>query len=183
MLEIASLEHSKFMKNSTPDDFDALHANEQSNANQTIHPISFNQAEFTTGEEAHAPFFAEQPELTTEEEASVPPSAEDLLPPEARGEVNGGPLGCCLGVTVGLFLSLTVAILSRLYAGPLTGFFQQNYGLMGILIRFLMGILAFLLAILCGRFGWKLGKRFYREYEAPPVKVRKRKAKLRQQKI
>lgn len=180
---IASLEHAKFMENTTPDDFDALQSGEQSHANNTIHAKPLEQPESTVGEEPHTPFLAYQPESTLEEAASSSPSAQDLLPPEAQGEVNGGPLGCCLGVTVGLFLSITVAIFSRLYADPLTGFFQQNYGLMGALIRILMGILAFALAVLCGRFGWKLGRRFYREYEAPPAKERKRKPKLRQQKI
>src|SRR6476646_4273662 len=46
------------------------------------------------------------------------------LPPEAQGETNGGPLGCCFGVLVGLLLSLTVAILSRLYADPLAQVFH-----------------------------------------------------------
>lgn len=97
----------------------------------------------------------------------------EMLPPEARGEVNGGPLGCCLGTTVGLFLSLTVAIFSRLYSTQLGALFQQNYGLMGVLIRVLMVLLAIALAILCGRLGWRLGKRFYREYDPPVVKTRK----------
>src|SRR5512135_1053517 len=48
------------------------------------------------------------------------------LPPEAQGETNGGPLGCCLGVTVGLLLSLVVSILSRLYGDPLTQVFHNN---------------------------------------------------------
>ncbi len=53
-------------------------------------------------------------------------SAETQLPPEAQGETNGGPLGCCLGVTVGLLLSLTVALLSRFYADPLAQVFHGN---------------------------------------------------------
>lgn len=117
------------------------------------------------------------PGLAEEEEAPAPPSPEDMLPPEAQGEVNGGPLGCCLGVTMGLFLSLSLAILSRFYSDPLAAFFQHNYGLMGLIIRILMGVLAVVLAIVCGRFGWKLGKRFYREYEPPVTKERKRRSK------
>ena len=109
----------------------------------------------------------------TEEEASSEEAAPEQLPPEAQGEVNGGPLGCCLGTTVGLFLSLSIAILSRLYSTQLGALFQQNYGLMGALVRVLMGLLAIVLAILCGRAGWLLGKRFYREYEPPVVKMRK----------
>jgi hypothetical protein len=99
-----------------------------------------------------------------EEAASDPLAVEVVLPPEAQGEVNGGPLGCCLGVMVGLLLSLSLAILSRLYADPLSQFFQHKYWLLGLSVRLLMGLLAFTLAIVCGVFGWKLGKRFYREY-------------------
>ena len=32
-----------------------------------------------------------------------PPSEESALPPEAQGETNGGPLGCCLGTIAGIF--------------------------------------------------------------------------------
>ncbi|MEO7019330.1 MAG: hypothetical protein ABI234_04185 [Ktedonobacteraceae bacterium] len=166
------------MSHTTPDDFNPLHSDEQGNKDEIIHPTSFDQPELTTGEEANTSFSVYQSDLTTAEETSSTPSAEDMLPPEARGEVNGGPLGCCLGVTVGLFLSLFVAVLSRFYADPLTTLFHQNYGLMGVLIRILMSILAVMLAILCGRFGWKLGRRFYREYEPPPVKKRKRRSQL-----
>src|SRR5437867_1888482 len=56
---------------------------------------------------------------SAEEQPSPADSPEAKLPPEAQGDVNGGPLGCCLGVIVGLLLSLAVAILSRLYADPL----------------------------------------------------------------
>lgn len=116
-----------------------------------------------------------QMDQTVEEEPAPPP--ESSLPPEAQGEANGGPLGCCLGTTVGLLLSLSLAILSRVYANPLGSFFQGNYGLLGLIVRILMGILAIALAILFGYFGWKLGKRFYREYEPPAVKTRKRRSR------
>ena len=97
------------------------------------------------------------------EEESV--SAETLLPPEAQGETNGGPLGCCLGVTVGLLLSLTVAILSRLYADPLAQVFHGN---LSITVRIIMFIFAIAGAVLFGYFGWKIGKHLYREYELSP---------------
>src|SRR5690348_4758242 len=84
------------------------------------------------------------------------------LPPEAQGETNGGPLGCCLGVTVGLLLSLTVAILSRLYADPLAQVFHGN---LSISVRIVMLIFAIGGAALCGYIGWKIGKHMYREYE------------------
>ena len=98
---------------------------------------------------------------TAEEELS----AEAQLPPEAQGETNGGPLGCCLGVTVGLLLSLTVAILSRLYADPLA---QVFHGGLSITVRIVMSIFAIAAAAVFGYVGWKIGKRLYREYELSP---------------
>jgi hypothetical protein len=90
---------------------------------------------------------------------------EIQLPPEAQGETNGGPLGCCLGVTVGLLLSLTVAILSRLYADPLAQVFHGN---LAISVRIVMFIFAIGGAVLFGYIGWKIGKHLYREYELSP---------------
>ena len=47
------------------------------------------------------------------EESPSPSSApEAQLPPEARGQVNGGPLGCCFGISMGLLLSAGIASLS-----------------------------------------------------------------------
>src|SRR6266576_6168502 len=92
-------------------------------------------------------------------------SAEGQLPPEAQGETNGGPLGCCLGVTVGLLLSLTVAVLSRLYADPLAQVFHSS---LSITVRIVMSIFAIAGAALCGYIGWKIGKRLYKEYELSP---------------
>src|SRR5579859_3803243 len=59
--------------------------------------------------------FAGQP-VTTEEQPLPSPGSESSLPPEARGETNGGPLGCCLGVTVGIMLSLLIGVIGF---GPL----------------------------------------------------------------
>ncbi len=100
-------------------------------------------------------------QVTVDEEIS----GEAQLPPEAQGETNGGPLGCCLGVTVGLLLSLTVAILSRLYADPLA---QVFHGGLSIIVRIVMSIFAIAAAIVFGYVGWKIGKRLYREYELSP---------------
>jgi hypothetical protein len=150
------------MSNNTPDKFEPVRPDKQGDEAEAIDPTSLT---------------SDQPELMTEEEASATPSPEDLLPPEARGEANGGPLGCCLGVTVGMFLSLTLAVLSRFYVDPLGALFQHNYGLLALVVRILMGVLIVVLAIVCGRLGWKLGRRFYREYEPPVVKERKRRSK------
>lgn len=126
-------------------------------------PIAFSQT-------PDAPPVEDQP---IEEQA---PSPESQLPPEAQGEANGGPLGCCLGVMVGLLLSLAIPILSQAFASPLRAFFQGN---LAPLVRILMGILAVVFAILCGYFGWKVGKRIYREYDPPVAKERKRRVKVK----
>ena len=102
--------------------------------------------------------------------AEVQDSDKIQLPPEAQGETNGGPLGCCLGVTVGLLLSLTIAILSRLYADPLA---QVFHGSLSISVRIVMFMFAIGGAVLCGYIGWKIGKRVYREYELSPRQQKK----------
>jgi len=111
-------------------------------------------------------------ELQSGEQATEEEQASDKiqLPPEAQGETNGGPLGCCLGVTVGLLLSLTIAVMSRLYADPLVHLFQGN---LSIIVRIVMTIFAIVGAVICGYIGWKIGKRMYREYELSPRQQKK----------
>ncbi|HEV2579753.1 MAG TPA: hypothetical protein VGT44_02780, partial [Ktedonobacteraceae bacterium] len=84
-------------------------------------------------------------QVTAEEQPSAEETPATQLPPEAQGEVNGGPLGCCLGVTIGLLLSLTVAILSRLYADPLAQIFHSS---LSITVRIVMSLLAIACAVL-----------------------------------
>ena len=89
---------------------------------------------------------------------STPPSSEELLPPEARGETNGGPLGCCLGTILGLFLAFALVTgLSILIA---------NGGTFLTIPVVLLG------ACVGGYLGWRIGKRVYKEYEPPVVKQR-----------
>src|SRR2546427_3050179 len=95
-------------------------------------------------------------QVTAEEQPSSEETPAAQLPPEAQGEVNGGPLGCCLGVTIGLLLSLTVAVLSRLYADPLAQVFHSS---LSITVRIVMSIFAIAGSALCGYIGWKIGKR------------------------
>lgn len=111
-------------------------------------------------------------EEVLEAQTTQPQTPENTLPPEAQGETNGGPLGCCLGTMVGLLLSLSLAVFSRTYATTLGSFLQGNYWLLGLLVRLLMGILAVAFAIFFGYVGWKMGRRFYREYEQPTRKGR-----------
>ncbi len=100
--------------------------------------------------------------------------ALDELPPEAQGEVNGGPLGCCLGVFIGLMVSLPIAVFGRLYANPLIPVFHSAL-LVLILLRIAMAIGAIAGMVILGYFGWKIGKKLYREYEPPVIHYRERK--------
>ena len=128
-----------------------------------------------TGEESPLPAASDEPTATAEEQpaASLPEAA---LPPEAQGETNGGPLGCCLGVIVGLLLSVVSAIVSRLYGGPLAQLLQGSFS---IVVRIVMAVFAVAGVIIFGYFGWKIGRKLYREYEPPVVKDRRRKPKPR----
>jgi len=114
----------------------------------------------------------------TAEEQPAPAAAspEEGLPPEAQGETNGGPLGCCLGVIVGLLFSLVIAIVSRLYGDPLAQLLQGN---LSIVVRIVMALVAAAGVVVFGYFGWKIGRKLFREYERPVVKDRRRKAKPR----
>lgn len=105
------------------------------------------------------------------------------LPAGTESEVNGGPLGCCLGTMIGLLLSLSLAILSRIFIDPLSALFQANYGLIGLLVRVLMILAACTLAFVFGRIGWRLGKRFFREYDPPKERRRRRRADKVEQQI
>ena len=136
--------------------------------------------EYTGYEEQEAspfdPLTGQEPEqpVQVEEEQPLPVSPEALLPPEARGETNGGPLGCCLGVTIGLLFSLFIGVIG----------FGHNFA---YLLRFVLpfdaltdirlatGCIAVIGTVLFGYFGWKIGRRIYREYEPPVIKNRSRK--------
>lgn len=120
---------------------------------------SENNTSANPSEEAESAL-SEQGHSTTEE--GVGDVAQ--LPPEAQGEVNGGPLGCCLGVLVGLLLSLSVALISRFYADPLA---HVLGGALSIITRIIMALVALIAVIICGRFGWRIGKKLYREYDPP----------------
>jgi hypothetical protein len=135
-----------------------------------------NQPEYGRSEASPRPDAGSRPGGT--DPGSDAPGPEtplpEELPAEAQGEVNGGPLGCCLGVMIGLLISLAIAVLSRLYADPLAHILQGN---LSLITRIVMALLAIVGAIAFGYFGWKIGKRVYREYDPPVVKDRGRKAK------
>jgi len=107
-----------------------------------------------------------------EQEEEPPPSSSspaDQLPPEAQGDINGGPLGCCLGIMVGLLLSLSVAVISRFYADPLAHILG---GVLSLVVRIAMALVALIAVVVCGKFGWQIGKKLYREYDPPVIKER-----------
>jgi hypothetical protein len=98
-------------------------------------------------------------------------ATEATLPPEAQGETNGGPLGCCLGLVVGVFLTALIITTCSLLL--------SNGGFLGLAtIPFLL-----LGTILGGYFGWKIGKKLYREYEPPVVKGRQKQARSKPRRV
>lgn len=79
------------------------------------------------------------------------------LPPEAQGEAHGGPLGCCLGLVVGVFLTALLMTIASVALG--------NGGFLGVATVPVLAVGT----ILCGYFGWKIGKKLYREYDTSVV--------------
>ena len=108
--------------------------------------------------EEETPTVSDDTTLPVIEEQTVTPMSEASLPPEAQGETNGGPLGCCLGTVVGLFLTVLLVLGVSILL--------SNGGTLGVatIPVIVLG------AIIGGYFGWRIGKRVYKEYEAPVVK-------------
>ena len=115
------------------------------------------------------------PQPSETSQTASPTSITDL-PPEAQGEANGGPLGCCLGVMLGLVLSTGVALMSRFYADPLAHLLTSG---LSTIVRITMVIVAIIAMVICGYFGWKVGKKVYREYDPPVIKDRQRRKTIR----
>jgi hypothetical protein len=143
-------------------------------------PFSSEEQRSSLPEEAVSPPQNEEEAPSTSSETDTPTSStteevpgKPVLPPEALGETNGGPLGCCLGVMIGLLLSLSIAVLSRFYTDPLIHIFSTN---LSTAIRIAMLLLAIVAIIICGNLGWKIGKRAYREYDQPVVRVRSKRS-------
>ncbi|HEY6539281.1 MAG TPA: hypothetical protein VIZ18_00010 [Ktedonobacteraceae bacterium] len=112
----------------------------------------------------------EQENSLEEEQSPQPANApEAQLPPEARGDVNGGPLGCCFGVSMGLLLGAGIASLSI----PVISHFFAGRGLLALLTQILVMVLAVVAFFLLAYFGWKIGRRVFREYEPSAAQVRK----------
>jgi hypothetical protein len=142
----------------------------EDNQNPTIQP---NEETTDTSPMTNEDELPSRASLTGQDQGAGLAPALDASP-EAQGEVNGGPLGCCLGVFIGLMVSLPIAVIGRLYANPLVPVFHSAL-LVLILLRILMAIGAIAGAIIFGYFGWKIGKKLYREYEPPVIPIREQK--------
>ncbi len=122
---------------------------------------------------------AQEENQPAEEESPSPSSApEAQLPPEARGQVNGGPLGCCFGISMGLLLSAGIASLSI----PVISHFFADRGWLALTTQILVIVLAIAGFFLLGYIGWKIGRRVFREYEPSPAQLRKL-ARLQQRQL
>ncbi len=158
MPETASSEHSKHKESKYimfPDQPDDSYSPFSEEAQPPFQEEIITATTPIVGEESALPVVEGQPALPT----STPPvTGETELPPEAQGEANGGPLGCCLGTVVGLFLTVLLILgLSLLLSNG------------GVLSFATVPIIA-LGTIVGGYGGWKIGKRIYKEYEPPVVK-------------
>ncbi len=116
------------------------------------------------------PDFSQEADQPVEEaplsEASAPATQ---LPPEARGDVNGGPLGCCFGISMGLLLSAGIASLSI----PIINHFFAGRGLVALVTQIVVIVLVIIGFFVLGYLSWKIGRRVFREYEPSAAQVRK----------
>jgi hypothetical protein len=121
--------------------------------------------EATPTEEPFVDPSVEQPATTEAQPLDTAP--EPLLPSEVQWETNGGPLGCCLGVVVGLLLTflLIMGVSILLANGGFLSFATIPVLLAG--------------AALGGYLGWKIGKKLYRDYDQPVLKGRRKQPKPR----
>lgn len=131
-------------------------------------PSSSFENEHTTETETERQEVPTTPPPSEQEQPEQSPVTypASTLPPEAQGETHGGPLGCCLGVVVGLFLTMLIMVgISLLLAnGAFLGAATLPVDLLG--------------GAICGYLGWRIGQRVYRVYEQPVV-IDKRRRKNR----
>jgi hypothetical protein len=102
------------------------------------------------------PVTPETPEQPSQKgEAYYPAST---FPQVQVDETHGGPLGCCLGVVVGLLLTMLImfSISLALSNGGFLGVATLPVSLIG--------------GIIGGFLGWRIGHAIYRVYEAPVVR-------------
>ena len=114
----------------------------------------------------------EVPPSDAPEPETVATEPEIVLPTMAQYETNGGPLGCCMGIVVGVLISLLLGII---------GFGRVTANLIVFLvhvdpatnIRIATALFTVIGTVLGGYIGWKVGKRLYREYELSPKRRQK----------
>jgi hypothetical protein len=87
------------------------------------------------------------------------------VPPGYDWPTHGGYLGCLMGVVVGLLLGgfLGSALIGLLSVSPASGLVSVAAGRL-----MLLGLTFFATLIVLGRVGYRLGRRYYREYPTPP---------------
>ena len=160
------------------DEYDTAHQKQEATQYQfpTENDGAYNLTSLPSVDEqfVNRPFSeAEEQESAEQDGQETLVSPEALLPPEAQGETNGGPLGCCLGMTVGIMLSLLLGLIGvgHLIMIPLLSIIHTDAITN---IRIATGIFGFIGAVLGGYFGWKIGKRVYREYDSPVIKDSRR---------
>ncbi|GAC1568863.1 MAG: hypothetical protein NVS3B14_20200 [Ktedonobacteraceae bacterium] len=112
-----------------------------------------------------------------EESTRSSSATETQLPPEAKGKANGGPLGCCFGVSMGLLLSagivsLAIPVLGHASTQPLNGW-------LSFMVNAAMVVFVIVATIALGYAGWKIGRKVFREYE-PSARQQQKRARIEQ---
>jgi hypothetical protein len=115
--------------------------------------------------EAMPPSDAPEPEIAATE-------PEIVLPTMAQYETNGGPLGCCMGILVGILISLLFGIIGfgRVTANVIIFLVHVDPATN---IRIATALFTVIGAVLGGYIGWKVGRRLYREYDLSPKQQQK----------
>ena len=114
----------------------------------------------------------ELPPLAEAEPPSDAPEPEIVLPTMAQYETNGGPLGCCMGIVVGILISLLFGVIGfgRVTANVIIFLVHVDPATN---IRIATALFTVIGIVLGGYIGWKVGKRLYREYELSPKRQQK----------
>ena len=90
-----------------------------------------------------------------------PDPYEGAVPPGYDWPTHGGYLGCLIGLMASCLIGGFVATLVGLYT-----YYHQITGLANVIV--LVAIFA-LATVICTNLGWRLGRRFFREYAQQPT--------------
>jgi hypothetical protein len=94
--------------------------------------------------------------------APQPPDPyEGAVPPGYDWPTHGGYLGCLLGIMASCLIGG--------FAGKLVGLFTYYHNITGIANVLAIGAVFVLAAAILGALGWRLGRRFLREYARQPT--------------